>query len=177
MMKQRLATCIATFFYSGLFPKAPGTAGSLAAICVFILAMPFLSQALLGLIAVLGYVIGIWASRVYMDTTGKHDPGEIVIDEAVGIAITLMIIHPFLNNSSGGFYSSEAFIAYILAFISFRFFDILKPWPISYCDKEIKGAHGVMLDDVVAGIFAGIFSYFTLYLAFKYGYEIVSLSF
>jgi len=75
--------------------------------------------------------------------TGEHDSGAIVIDEVAGMWITLLPIA----------YSP---IHILLAFALFRFFDIVKPWPISWCDKKLPGALGVMADDVVAGIFSAL---------------------
>lgn len=165
-MKKALVTVLATFFYSGLSPKAPGTAGSFLAIVLLMAVFPVLSPLSLLLIVVFLYWGGVWASHYYMLEKQRHDPGEIVIDEAAGIALTALIAYPYIRYNT----LMEWFLSAVTVFVWFRFFDILKPWPICFFDKKVKGAHGVMLDDIVAGIFAGIFSYLSLYLIFKYGY-------
>jgi len=106
----------------------------------------------LGAATLVVFVIGLWASKVYMDKTGAHDPGAIVIDEVVGQWIVLLVAP--LNP-----------VSYALAFVLFRFFDVLKPWPISWADRKIGGAAGVMVDDVLAGL-AGLG---VLYLTLLYG--------
>jgi phosphatidylglycerophosphatase A len=164
-MKQQLATLLATFFYSGLSPVAPGTAGSLAAIIVGMVLFPWLSPILLLIAGIIIYVIGVWASNVCMEKTGSHDPGAIVIDEVAGIAIAMLVAFPYMNSDT----ILNALISGSVVFVFFRFFDIIKPWPIGFIDRKVKGGHGVMLDDVLAGIFAGIFSYLVLYLLAKYG--------
>jgi phosphatidylglycerophosphatase A len=77
------------------------------------------------------------------------DPKEVVIDEVVGVWIALFFVKFFTPEASD-------LLTFSLSFLLFRFFDILKPFPISYLDKNLKNALGVMLDDVLAGIFAGI---------------------
>lgn len=158
-MKQKLATLIATFLYSGLSPKAPGTAGSLLAIIIAMALFPMLSVSNLIIATLVLYFIGVWSSNIYMKETGTHDPGSIVIDEAAGIAITMAIAFPVMRANN----IWEIIISGSVVFIFFRVFDILKPWPIRVIDKKVTGGHGVMLDDIAAGLFAGIFSYFTLY--------------
>lgn len=145
---------IATFFYSGLSPKAPGTIGSLAA-------LPFgwLIHGLTGfpglLIAtILVFFLGWWATANVTRGQQDHDPGEIVIDEVVGQWIALFPL-------SYGLWQSGAapwlfpYPGWIAAFVFFRLFDIWKPWPVSWADRK-NTALGVMLDDVLAGIMAAI---------------------
>jgi len=145
---------IATFFYSGLSPKAPGTIGSMAA-------LPFgwLIHGLTGfpglLIAtILVFFLGWWATANVTRGQQDHDPGEIVIDEVVGQWIALFPL-------SYGLWQSGAapwlfpYPGWIAAFVFFRLFDIWKPWPVSWADHK-NTALGVMLDDVLAGIMAAI---------------------
>lgn len=133
---------LSTWFYSGLLPKAPGTWGSLTALpfAWFILHFSHLQVLLVTCMMVL--IVGVWATKDYMNTTGRQDPGEVVIDEVVGQWL------PFL------FVADLTLVNFALAFILFRFFDILKPWPIKYFDQR-HDAWGVMLDDVIAGLMAG----------------------
>ena len=124
-------------------PGAPGTAGSLASLFIWapmvITSTPWYFWVLL--IAVL-YIIGVWASNSVQKHMHKKDPGLIVIDEVVGQGIALMFAMP-------------NFVNIVLGFILFRLFDVLKPWPANVAE-EINGGTGVMLDDVIAGIYAAI---------------------
>lgn len=126
----------------GSLPIAPGTWGSLVSACVFswgFVHLPWLLKIfLLGLVFILG---GMAASRAEIVLQTK-DPGEVVIDEALG-----QLIPFFFFKSINGYHL-------ILAFILFRIFDIFKPWPIRDSENWLKGGFGVMLDDVLAGIYA-----------------------
>ena len=139
------AILLATWFGLGLMPKAPGTWGSLGAIppaLIIVYAfgvLPFIA-ALIALSP-----ISFWATAQYEKASSSHDAKQIVIDEVIGQWIALLPVFYFKPSSV---------LLIILAFALFRLFDIIKPWPISYCDKNIKGASGVMLDDMLAGIAA-----------------------
>ncbi|MCF8474526.1 MAG: phosphatidylglycerophosphatase A [Emcibacter sp.] len=143
------ALLLVTWFYSGLFPKAPGTMGSLAALpFAWVIILRFGAVGLC-LSIVLVFFLGLWASKIYMTETGKTDPGEIVIDEVAGqwiACLPIAAMTPMLPLSPGPF---------ILAFAAFRVFDIYKPWPIRIFDER-HDAYGVMMDDVIAGFFASI---------------------
>ena len=133
------ATLGATWFGTGLLPKMPGTWGSLAALpLAWVLAQRFGPYAVVGA-GVLLFVIGLWACAVYLARTRTKDPGEIVIDEvaAVLIAVAPAGLDP---------------IAFMLAFVLFRIFDILKPWPIKAIER-LPGALGVMADDIAAALY------------------------
>lgn len=98
------------------------------------------------------FLIGLWSTDHYIKCYGtSHDPKEVVIDEVVGQLLTIFLTVILLNNQ-GIDYS-----LLLLCFFSFRFFDIIKTWPISLADKKVKSALGVMLDDVIAAIFASVF--------------------
>ena len=131
---------IAVGFGSGLAPKAPGTAGTLIAIPLFMLMqpMPLISYLL---ITTCLFIAGIWICTYTAEKLGVHDHPSIVIDEIVGYLIT-MIAAP------------EGWLVMVIGFVLFRLFDALKPWPISWFDRNINGGLGIMLDDVVAGIAA-----------------------
>ncbi|PIB24776.1 phosphatidylglycerophosphatase A [Amylibacter kogurei] len=147
---------IATWFYSGLAPRAPGTFGSLAALPFAYVLHMFGQWWWLAIAAVIVFFIGWWATA--LETKGKddHDPSEIVIDEVAGQWIALIPVsfaasyHPEFPFSHG-----ELFIYSLLAFALFRLFDITKPFPVSWADKK-DTAFGVMMDDVLAGIMAAI---------------------
>lgn len=132
---------MATWFGAGYLPKAPGTWGSLGALPFAWLLIDRGGLWALGTATVIVFIVGIWAAKDFMTRTGAHDPGAIVIDEVVGQWIVLLVapLDP---------------VAYALAFVLFRVFDVFKPWPISWADRSIGGAWGVMIDDVLAGLFA-----------------------
>ncbi len=140
-VQSKLAAILATWFGAGLLPKAPGTWGSLAALPCG-LALTWLGGPWLllgGAVAV--FFLGIWAGGRYAKDRGLEDPGVVVIDEVAGLWIALLpaLLDPLLA---------------ALAFLAFRLFDILKPWPINLLDRELKGGLGIMADDVLAGIYA-----------------------
>lgn len=129
-------------FGSGLSPIAPGTAGTLAAIPLYLL------LAKLDLVAYLVVTLSLFAIGVYLceltsRELGGQDHPAIVWDEIVGYLITMMGVPPKIEWLVAGF-------------LLFRLFDILKPWPIRVLDRSIKGGLGIMLDDVLAGIFAAL---------------------
>lgn len=136
---------IASGFGSGFSPFASGTAGSAAALIPWI-GLRELSLEWVAAIIVAAFVIGIWASNIVIDRLHINDPGVIVWDEFVGQWITLLplLVWP-------------AHWIWILAgFFLFRLFDVWKPWPCSWADRRVKGGFGVMLDDVLAGVYAAI---------------------
>ena len=131
---------LATGFASGLSPKAPGTAGSLAAV-PFCYLLGLASLPLKATIIVVAFAIGVYACQKATDAIGIDDHGGIVWDEFVGMFITVAC----LPNT----------LAWLIAgFVVFRIFDIWKPWPIGPIDAKLKGGLGIMLDDVIAGVFA-----------------------
>lgn len=142
---------VTTFFGAGLLRPAPGTWGSLAALPA--------AWALYHLTGVVGFVvatvavffIGWWATKI--DTHGKddHDPSEIVIDEVAGQWIALLPV--IIGAAHTGADVTALWPGWIVAFVGFRFFDITKFGPIGWADRR-GDALGVMLDDVIAGVFA-----------------------
>lgn len=125
---------------TGLLPKAPGTWGSLATALVFWWLAPMNVFALLGFTVVL-FVIGIWICGSSAKRLGVHDHSGIVLDEVVGMLLTLSVVHP-----------EPLWIA--VAFVAFRVFDIWKPWPIRDVDHRLAGGLGIMLDDILAAGYA-----------------------
>jgi len=136
-----------TVGYSGLSPKAPGTAGSFVALILGVILLEFLPNSTLFLLSLLITLIAIKQINIYEKEVGIHDSSEIVIDELVGMWLALSICD--INSENVLFLAS-------LAFIFFRIFDIWKPSIIGRIDKNVKGGLGVMGDDIVAGIFAAI---------------------
>ncbi len=131
---------LAVGFGLGLAPKAPGTWGTLAAL-PFFLVMAGLSLPLyLGIVAVMA-IVGVYLCGKTAEDMKTHDHPSIVWDEVVGMLITMVML--------------PAGWGWILgAFVAFRFFDIIKPWPIRLLDRHVHGGFGIMVDDVLAGIFA-----------------------
>jgi len=130
---------------SGLSPIAPGTAGSAAALLPW-LALRGLAWPWYLVVIVAAFALGVWASAVAARRLGLADPGAIVWDEFVGQWIALA---PLLAWPRGW--------PWILAgFLLFRLFDVWKPWPVSWADRNVSGGLGVMLDDVFAGVWAAL---------------------
>ncbi|WP_455367152.1 phosphatidylglycerophosphatase A family protein [Kaarinaea lacus] len=127
---------------SGLAPKAPGTAGTLVAIPLYLLLNGIMLWQYLAIV-VLGFAAGVWICHVAAKQMGVHDDPSIVWDEIIGYLIT-MIAAP------------AGWIWVVTGFVLFRFFDIAKPWPIRSVDQSVSGGMGIMLDDVLAGIYASI---------------------
>jgi len=133
---------LATGFYTGNSPWAPGTFGTLPGLllCFFLACLP-LSVSILLILALI--VVAVWIAGKAEKMLGKKDPGCIVIDEIAGMTVTLLAIPFTLQNAIAGF-------------LLFRFFDVLKPPPISTIDKKVHGGVGIVLDDVIAGVFANL---------------------
>ena len=127
----------ATFFYLGKLPFAPGTWGSLGALLLWLL-LPISFSIHLSVIVFL-FVLGVYSSNKMAKYMDDHDPSEVVIDEAVGMGISLFML-------------PHSFGLYLLAFVLFRIFDVLKPSFI-YRVQDLPGGWGIMLDDVLAGLF------------------------
>lgn len=136
---------------SGLAPKMPGTFGTLAAVPLVWFLSVSISTNLYILLAVIASVAGIWICGKTADDMGVHDDSSIVWDEVAGMMIT-MIAAPI------------SWQTMLVGFALFRFFDILKPWPISYLDRYVHGGFGIMADDILAGIAALASLHLLLYM-------------
>jgi len=134
-----------TLGYSGLSPKAPGTAGSVVALFLGMALLNIIHISTLFLLAIFISVIAIKQIDIYEKEVGEHDSQEIVIDELAGMWIALGIAN----------ITSDNWIIAILAFVYFRLFDIWKPSIIGKIDRDVKGGWGVMGDDILAGVFGG----------------------
>lgn len=136
----RVIMALATGLYVGKIGKAPGTWGSLAAFLPWLLVKDLPLNTYLPLLALL-FVIGFFVAGSAEKILDSPDAGCIVIDEILGMFVTLTAApdHP---------------VAWILGFILFRIFDIFKPFPVSWFDQRIHGGIGIMMDDVMAGIYA-----------------------
>lgn len=132
---------IACGFGSGLFPRAPGTAGSLVALVPWWFALRELPLAWYVAVLVLAFALGVWACDVAGKRLGVDDHRALVWDEFVGQWIALCAAPLGWQWMAAGF-------------LLFRLFDVWKPWPIRIADRRVHGGFGVMLDDVLAGIYA-----------------------
>lgn len=137
------ATWVATWGGCGLMQPGPGTWGTIGGIPFGVALLMFFGIPGLILGFAIVFPLGLWASKHFEQMVREKDSSMIVIDEVAGLWVAMIpcLLTPF---SIG------------LAFVLFRVFDIWKPWPISYLDKYFRGPFGVMIDDVVAGIFAAI---------------------
>ena len=147
---------VATVFGAGTFPAAPGTFGSMVALpfVIAILQIPAPFGRLALLIAVCAVIaLGIWASTRYCEIVQRPDAGEIVIDEVAGQWLALVFAAP--DNPWH----------FLAAFLLFRFFDITKFWPASWAQEHLPGGWGVMMDDVVAGLYAAALLYAGIWAA------------
>ena len=146
-----------TVGYSGLAPKAPGTVGTLVSLPFGVLILAYLGPQTLFLLATLLTLIAVKAVEKYQKSSNTHDDSRIVIDELVGMWLALSIapgIFTPLNELLT--FNNGMLIQIILSFALFRYFDIRKPSVIGRIDREAPGGYGVMFDDVLAGIAAGI---------------------
>jgi phosphatidylglycerophosphatase A len=140
------ASLLATWFGSGLLPRAPGTWGSLAALpCAAAIVWAGGPGALL-LAALLLFLPGVWAASRYAAQSGLGDPQEVVVDEVVGQWLALVPVAFDLP-------------MYAVAFLAFRVFDIVKVWPANWVDRRLPGGWGIMADDLVAGVYAAAVTY------------------
>jgi phosphatidylglycerophosphatase A len=196
MLSKKILEFIVTFGFVGKIKVAPGTFGSLAAFfftyfILFIISryhiLRFVDNYLVIneiilmfcfflVVIFMLFIIGVIASDLYVKKYSTHpDPKEIVIDEVVGQMLTMLLcffgpaiisqtsIVQNINNATFNF-----IFLFLLPFVLFRIFDICKPWPIDYIDNNIKGGLGVMLDDVLAAIFAAVTFYVLIFCVINF---------
>jgi phosphatidylglycerophosphatase A len=137
------AFLIASGFGIGLLPVAPGTWASLAALPCGWLICGWGGKTALAVAAAIAFAIGWWATARVAQAGGASDPGWVVIDEIAAQFMVLLAV-------------PQRVWLYVAAFVAFRLFDIGKPFPVSWCDRNVKGGFGIMLDDVAAAIYASI---------------------
>lgn len=142
-----------TFGGSGLAPKAPGTAGSLAALIVGVILLKLIPMQTFFMLTLAITIIGIFEINKYEKATNSHDDKSIVIDEVSGMWIALMFAIASAKTMN---YDYAYEIAILGSFAAFRLFDIWKPSIIGTIDRKVKGGLGVMGDDIIAGIAGGM---------------------
>lgn len=128
-------------FGAGLAPKAPGTFGTLLGTLLFIPIM-LLNPLFAWGVFIIALLAGSWICGRAAELSGEHDHGGIVWDEFVGVWLVLLLL------------PEQAWYWWLTAFGLFRLFDIVKPWPIGWVDQRVSGGFGIMLDDVLAALFA-----------------------
>jgi len=126
---------------SGLAPKAPGTFGTLMALPLYALLAYWLVPLWIVVLCLPAFAVGSWAAQKTCEDMGVHDHGAIVIDEIVAMWLVLAI-------------APATALGWLTAFLLFRLFDIVKPWPINWLDERVHGGFGVMLDDLLAAVYA-----------------------
>jgi len=135
--------CLASGFFSGHIPFAPGTCGTLVAIPLYLLLISALQGWWYAGAVVVLTLAAIWISGHAEKMYGRKDPPQVVIDEIAGFMLTMIAIPPKA--------------VYIIAgFVLFRLFDILKPQPAGWINRRMRGGSGIVLDDIVAGLYANI---------------------
>jgi phosphatidylglycerophosphatase A len=135
--RTRIAYILGTWFGCGYVPYAPGTAGTLGAIPLYLLLRPHGIYAVLGAALVLT-VVGIWAADIVAKDSGLKDPQLVVIDEVAGVLCTLAVAPP-------------TWAGLIVGVVLFRVFDQWKPWPARAPERKLPGGYGIVLDDIAAG--------------------------
>ena len=140
-LRGKTALALGTWFGSGLSPMAPGTFGTLAAVPLAALSA-ILSPLTRALLLIIMTFVAIWASQVMSNLLERVDPSEVVIDEVAGFLLTMLLI-------------PLSWGTLIAGFVLFRIFDIWKPWPAKAAER-LHGGLGIVLDDLVAGLYANL---------------------
>jgi phosphatidylglycerophosphatase A len=144
-VRDRIARVLAVWFGCGYVPLAPGTAGTLGAIPLYLVVRDHGRVAVLFAAIVLG-AIGIWSAGRVARRTGLHDPQIVVIDEVAGVFVAWLG-------------APHTTVGLIVGFVLFRLFDTAKPWPAGWAERRLPGGWGIVLDDVFAGAWAAIAMY------------------
>ena len=147
-----------TFFMLGKIKYAPGTLASLITCFLFIFLINVINITIIFLITLILFLYSFVAINYSFEAFKSDDPQEIVIDEVVGQMLPLLAL-PIYET----LYPLPAIYYYISAFLLFRLFDIWKPFPVNYVDENVSGSLGIMLDDIVAGIYSIIFLFLILF--------------
>ncbi len=148
-ISDKIALALSTWFGSGLAPFASGTIGTLAGLPLILAldSLGILNSVYTVLIAI---VIAVWSSDRTQDILGKKDPSEVVIDEVAGFLLTMALL-------------PQTWLTLCAGFFLFRFFDVLKPFPINRLEK-LKGGFGIVFDDLLAGLYACAGTWIILYV-------------
>ena len=162
---KKINVLISTFFGNGYISKIPGTFTSLSTLIILYIFFEVLQFKNLNYILILYSIIFFYSFYAVMDSETEFeikDPRQIVIDEVLGQAMPLILI---VYLSSNNLINVPVEIYYLLSFILFRFFDIVKPFPVSYFDKQHKNFFGIIMDDIMAGVYTMLIIYL---ISFKF---------
>ena len=162
---KKINILISTFFGNGYISKIPGTFTSLSTLIILYILFEVLQFKNLNYILILYSITFFYSFYAVMDSETEFenkDPRQIVIDEVLGQAMPLILI---VYLSSKNQINIPVEIYYFLSFILFRFFDIVKPFPVSYFDKQHKNFFGIIMDDIMAGLYTILIIYF---ISFKF---------
>ena len=151
-MINKLNSIFVTFFGIGKIKKIPGTFASLATtvLLFFLFHILNVSPNIILFAVIIIFLISFYAINIYIKDLSNKDPKEVVIDEVIGQSIPLYL-YEVSHNIPKDF--NDALKFYLIIFILFRFFDIAKPFPVNYFDKNFKNSFGVIMDDVVAALY------------------------
>ncbi len=156
---KKINLLISTFFGNGYISKIPGTFTSLSTLIILYIMFEVLQFNNLNYILILYSITFFYSFYAVMDTVNEFenkDPRQIVIDEVLGQAMPLILI---VYLSSKNLINIPVEIYYFLSFVLFRFFDIVKPFPVSYFDKQHKNFFGIIMDDIIAGLYTMLIIY------------------
>tara|TARA_B100000424_G_scaffold271135_1_gene272634 strand:- start:417 stop:911 length:495 start_codon:yes stop_codon:yes gene_type:complete len=158
-MINRLNIYLITFFGLGRISKIPGSLTSLATVLIlfFLLQILNLPANLILFLIILIFFLSLYSINVYIKEKDNKDPKEIVIDEFIGQSIPICL-YEIAHTESKAISTTLTF--YFIMFILFRIFDIVKPFPVSYYDKNFKNSFGVLMDDVCAGLYVVVIMVF-----------------
>ena len=151
-MIKNINTIFVTMFGLGRIPKVPGTFGSLATVILLYIFFHILnfSQIIIFLFLIVIFFFSFIAVAIYIRDNTNKDPKEVVIDEFIGQSIPIYLYEISHGSEKS---SEESIIFYCVCFILFRFFDIVKPFPVNFFDKKFKNSFGVIMDDICAGFY------------------------
>ncbi len=151
-MIKKINTLFVTMFGLGRISKIPGTFGSLATVILLYIFFHILdlSSILIFIFLMIIFVFSFMAVTLHIKDNANKDPKEVIIDEFIGQSIPIYI-YEISHGTEKSF--DEAIIFYGICFILFRFFDIVKPFPVNFFDKKFKNSFGVIMDDICAGFY------------------------
>ncbi len=153
---RRFGYWLSIWFGAGLLKPAPGTWGSVFSIPFWLVTLYFIESKLLLSAFIIGlFFVGVWASNIGAKRLQNDDPKEVVIDEVVGMGITYLFF-PNMLPPYNHMWVDQVVLNTLIGFALFRLFDIWKPPPVGTADERLHGGMGIMVDDVFAGIYAGI---------------------
>ena len=153
-MINKLNSIFVTFFGIGKIKKIPGTFASLATtlLLFFLFHILNVSPNIILFAVIIIFLISLYAINIFIKDLSNKDPKEVVIDEVIGQSIPICLYEVAHDMPK----DNDALKFYLIMFVLFRFFDIAKPFPVSYCDKNFKNSFGVIMDDVCAGLYVAL---------------------